>query len=128
MVLPYIFNFYIMFVTPDPDEFFDAVFFIDPLTKTVDDSLVMALSKDPLNSDRYSKYLQERSSSSSPSVDDETNFALCLPRTVQSLSDRQSFNQSLLDFIKSNIPSPSVSPVSSDPVPDPTPAQPSTNS
>lgn len=111
-----------MFVTPDPDEFFDAVFFIDPVTKTVDDSLVMALSKDPLNADRYSKYLQERSSSSSPHVDDATNFALCMPRSVQSLSDRILFNESLADFIKSSIPSSSVSsdpPSSGDGVPNP---------
>ena len=97
-----------MFVNPDPDEFFDAVFFIDPVTKTVDDSLVMALSKDPLNADRYSKFLQERSSSFSPYVDDATNFALCMPRSVQSLSDRVLFNESLADFIESSIPSTAV--------------------
>ena len=98
-----------MFIIPDPDEFFDAVFFIDPVTKTVDDSLVMSLSKDPLNADRYSKYLQARSSSSSPVVDDETNFALCIPRSVQSLSDHQSFNDKLSSFIRSLLPSSSSS-------------------
>ena len=90
-----------MLVVPNPDDFFDAVFFVDPLTHTIDDSLVMALSKDPLNAERYSKYLQVRSSSSSPSVDDETNFALCLPRSVQSLSDHQAFNEELSSFIRS---------------------------
>lgn len=94
-----------MFITPDPDEFYDAAFFIDPVTKTVDDSLVMSLSKDPLNADRYSKFLQPRPLHSSPYVDDETNFALCMPRSVQSLSDRLLFNESLADFIQSSIPS-----------------------
>ena len=94
-----------MFITPDPDEFFNAVFFIDPVTKTVDDSLVMSLSKDPLNADRYSKFLQVRSSSSSPLVDDETNFDLCLPRSVQSLSEHQFFNDHICSFIKSLLPS-----------------------
>lgn len=94
-----------MFILPDPDEFFDAVFFIDPVTKTVDDALVMSLSKDSLNADRYTKFLQPRSVSFSPRVDDETNFALCMPRSVQSLSDRMLFNESLADFIKSSIPS-----------------------
>lgn len=94
-----------MFIIPDPDEFFDSVFFIDPVTKTVDDSLVMFLCKDPLNSDRYSKYLQVRSSSSSPHVDDETNFDLCLPRSVQSLSDHQHFSEKLTSFIRSLLPS-----------------------
>ena len=89
-----------MFITPDPDEFFNAVFFVDPVTKTVDDSLVMSLSKDPLNADRYSRYLQVRSSSSSPRVDDETNFDLCLPRSVQSLSEHQAFNEKLSSFIR----------------------------
>lgn len=92
-----------MLVTPNSDDFFDAVFFIDPLTHTLDDSLVMALSKDPVNADRYSKYLQVRSSSSSPSVDDETNFDLCLPRSVQSLSEHQAFNEHLSSFIRSLI-------------------------
>ena len=90
-----------MFIIPDPDEFYDCVFFIDPLTNTVDDSLVMSLCKDPLNADRYSKYLQVRSSSSSPRVDDETNFELCLPRSVQSLSEHQAFNEKLSSFIRS---------------------------
>ena len=112
-----------MFITPDPDEFFNAVFFIDPVTKTVDDSLVMSLSKDPLNADRYSKYLQVRSSSSSPRVDDETNFDLCLPRSVQSLSEHQAFSDKLSSFIRSLMnfkyddvveESPKVSSVSSD--------------
>ena len=92
-----------MIVTPDPDDFFDTVFFVDPLTHTIDDSLVMALSKDPKNVERYSKYLQVRSSSSSPSVDDETNFDLCLPRSVQSLSEHQAFNEQLSSFIRSLI-------------------------
>lgn len=94
-----------MFVLPDPDQFLDSFFFVDPLTHTIDDSLVMAVSKDPLNIERYSKFLQPRSLHSSPSVDDETNFALCMPRSVQSLSDRILFNESLADFIKSSIPS-----------------------
>ena len=93
-----------MFVTPDPDEFFDSVFFIDPLTKTVDDSLVMALLKDPQNADRYSKFLQVRSSFSSPRVDDETNFELCMPRSVQSLSEHQAFSDKLSSFIRSFMP------------------------
>ena len=93
-----------MFNISDPDEFFDAVFFYDPLTKTVDDSLVMALSKDPLNADRYSKYLQLRSSLSSPHVDDATNFELCLPRSVQSLSEHQAFSDKLSSFIRSLLP------------------------
>lgn len=93
-----------MFVTPDPDEFFDCVFFIDPVTHTVDDSLVMALSKDPQNADRYSKFLQVRSSFSSPLVDDETNFELCMPRSVQSLSEHQAFSDKLSSFIRSFMP------------------------
>lgn len=84
--------------------FFNAVFFIDPVTNTVDDSLVMSLSKDPLNSDRYSKFLQVRSRSSAPPVDDQTNFALCLPRSVQSLSDHHAFNDNLSSFIRSLLP------------------------
>ena len=92
-----------MTVTPNPDDFFDVVFFLDPLTHTLDDSLVMALSKDPVNADRYSKYLQVRSSSSSPPVDDETNFDLCKPRSVQSLSEHQAFNEKLSSFIRSLI-------------------------
>lgn len=93
-----------MFILPDPDEFYDSVFFVDPVTHTIDDSLVMALSKDPLNSERYAKFLQARSVHSSPCVDDETNFELCLPRSVQSLSERASFVESLASFIKSNLP------------------------
>lgn len=114
-----------MVVSPNPDDFFDTVFFVDPLTNTIDDSLVMALSKDPLNADRYSKYLQVRSSSSSPHVDDETNFDLCLPRSVQSLSEHKLFNDHIFSFIKSLLPSvppsnvvphdPSDPPVTSDP-------------
>lgn len=100
-----------MFISPNPDDFFDAVFFIDPLTHTLDDSLVMALSKDPLNAERYSKYLLVRSSSSSPSVDDETNFDLCLPRSVQSLSEHHTFNEKILTFVKSLMPSIEDSPV-----------------
>lgn len=98
-----------MFILPDPDEFFDSVFFVDPVTHIIDDSLVMALSKDPLNSERYSKFLQVRSVPSSPSVDDDTNFELCLPRSVQSLSERASFVESLASFIKSNISDAQVS-------------------
>lgn len=94
-----------MYILPDPDQFLDSFFFVDPLTHTIDDSLVMAVSKDPLNIERYSKFLQPRSLHSSPSVDDETNFALCMPRSVQSLSDRTLFNESLADFIKSSISS-----------------------
>lgn len=90
-----------MFISPDPDEFFDSVFFADPITHTIDDSLVMALSKDPQNADRFSKYLQVRSSSFSPSVDDETNFDLCLPRFVQSLSEHQAYSDKLSSFIRS---------------------------
>lgn len=99
-----------MFILPDPDEFYDSVFFVDPVTHTIDDSLVMALSKDPSNSERYAKFLQARSVHSSPSVDDETNFELCLPRSVQSLSERASFVDSLSSFIKSNLSDVSVSP------------------
>ena len=107
-----------MFVTPNPDDFFDNVFFIDPLTHTIDDSLVMALSKDPLNADRYSKYLQVRSSVSTPRVDDETNFDLCLPRSVQSLSEHQAFNEELSSFIRSLlIHVPDGGPSSESPVP-----------
>lgn len=98
-----------MFILPDPDEFYDSVFFVDPVTHTIDDSLVMALSKDPLNSERYAKFLQARSVYSSPSVDDETNFELCLPRSVQSLSERASFVESLASFINSNLPDVQVS-------------------
>lgn len=94
-----------MLVSPNPDDFYDAVFFIDPLTHTLDDSLVMALSKDPLNAERYSKYLQVRNSPSSPSVDDETNFDLCMPRSVQSLSEHQAFIEQLSTFIRSLLPS-----------------------
>jgi hypothetical protein len=123
-----------MFISPDPDEFYDAVFFIDPVTKTVDDSLVMSLCKDPLNADRYSKFLQPRPLHSSPSVDDETNFALCMPRSVQSLSDRTLFNESLADFIKSSIrssPEKADSPISLDGVshsPEPSNSPDSSNS
>ena len=107
-----------MIVTPDPDDFFDSVFFVDPLTHTIDDSLVMALSKDPQNSERYSKYLQVRSSSFFPSVDDETNFDLCLPRSVQSLSEHQAFNEELSSFIRSLlIPVTDVGPSSETPDP-----------